>query len=111
MAELWGIYHGLHLSWSKGYREVALETDSLTALMQLKRSEGSIAPRNRLLDAIRELLTRPCKCSIKHIYREANMCADWMSTHYDDLSLGLHIFDSPPPGLSSLLTADAMELV
>ncbi|OMO89075.1 hypothetical protein COLO4_19945 [Corchorus olitorius] len=50
------------------------------------------------------------KCSIKHIYWKANMSADWMATHFNHLSLGFHIFTTPPQELTSVLAADALEI-
>lgn len=109
VAELWGIYHGLLLCWNKGFKEIILETDSLSAVMKVNNFEA-IGPNNNLLAAIKGLLDRSWKCSIRHIYREENMCADWMATNFDNLDLGLHTFETPPHGITPLLTADAREI-
>ncbi|XVF05102.1 hypothetical protein REPUB_Repub05bG0142500 [Reevesia pubescens] len=50
-------------------------------------------------------------CYIKHVHKEANFFTDWMATHFDNLSLGLHIFDSPPSGINYVLMVDAIGIV
>ncbi|OMO70991.1 hypothetical protein CCACVL1_18527 [Corchorus capsularis] len=78
VAELWAIYHGLSLCWERGFRNVELESDSLLAVSRIKGVTSDYSPHHRLLDAINELLNHDWTCRIKHIYREANMCADWL---------------------------------
>jgi hypothetical protein len=59
-----------------------------------------------LIFEIRELLSRDWTIRIKHTFREANFCADFMAklaTSYDN---GLMIWDEPPQGLQQLLLAD-----
>lgn len=34
-----------------------------------------------------------------------------LATHFDHLQLGLHVFNTPPIELTSLLTSDALEVV
>ncbi|XVF33779.1 hypothetical protein REPUB_Repub18cG0000300 [Reevesia pubescens] len=107
-AELWAIYQGLSLSWDKGYRKVELETDSMVAVQKIKANGNNGDPNVNLIHSIKYLLQRDWLCSIKHTHREANYSADWMATHFDHLSLGLHIFDSPPTNIFSCLLADAI---
>lgn len=92
-SELWAIYHGLLLSWGKGFRTVLLEMDSLKARKLIK---GANLPGNhllRLVSAIKELLGRNWEISITYVPREANHCADWIATHFDSYDLGLHILE------------------
>lgn len=78
VAELWAISHGLLLGWHNGYREVLLESDSLVTINKINNRRTKRGPHHRLISAIRELIDRSWKCTIKHIYRQANMCADWV---------------------------------
>lgn len=100
----------MRLIW-RGFRFVELETDELLAIAKLKGASSDYEPHHRLIDAINELIHRDWTCKITHVYREPNKCADWMATHFDDLELGLHVFNNPTTGITSALTADAMGLV
>ncbi|OMO52814.1 hypothetical protein CCACVL1_29073 [Corchorus capsularis] len=91
----------------EGFKEVELETDSISVVSKIKHLHATPGSHSKLLDAIKEA---PCK-TMAVIYQEANACADWMATHFDHLDLGLHTFDVPPQGISSLLTVDTMRLV
>ncbi|XVF15275.1 hypothetical protein REPUB_Repub09cG0137100 [Reevesia pubescens] len=106
-AELWAILIGLHISWEKGYRNIHLESDSLSAIKKLNEQPNAFDSNLHIIKAIKVLQQREWSCMIDHIYREANSCADWMASHADHLDLGLHLFDSPPGDLSPLLMADA----
>ena len=56
MAELWGLYQGLHLVWNKGIRWLCAEVDSryITQLVMNNRvTSNELAP---LIRAIQELL-------------------------------------------------------
>ncbi|XVE95562.1 hypothetical protein REPUB_Repub02eG0108700 [Reevesia pubescens] len=106
-AELWAILIGLQTSWEKGFRNIHLESDSLSAVQKLSHQTNTFDPNLHIIKAIKVMQLREWSCSIDHIYREANSCADWMASHVDHLDLGLHLFDSPPGDLSPLLMADA----
>ncbi|EOY16798.1 Uncharacterized protein TCM_035679 [Theobroma cacao] len=89
--ELWALYWGLTLCWDKGFRKVQVESDSLLAVQKI--SNQSLQPKQNagLLKCIRELFQRSWDCTLTHIHREANQCANWMATHHENLPLGLHI--------------------
>ena len=100
LAELWRIYHGLLLCWSRGFRRVELESDSLVAVKKVQSIQDVTGQYVGLLSAIQELLSRDWHCSIRHVHREANACADWMATHFDSVPLGLHTFEDPTEGIA-----------
>ncbi|XVF06929.1 hypothetical protein REPUB_Repub06bG0093400 [Reevesia pubescens] len=109
-AELWAIFHGLQLCWDRGYRKIELESDSLVAIQKLGIKTSLSDPHIHIIDAIKEFQQHDWICNIKHVHREANHYADWMATHFDNLSLGLHIFSSPPIGISHCFLADMSSL-
>ncbi|XVF01296.1 hypothetical protein REPUB_Repub04eG0075700 [Reevesia pubescens] len=63
-----------------------------------------------LIDA-KELQQRDWLCSMKHVHRKANSCADWVVTYSYELSPSLYIFDSPPRDIYSLLVTNALGIV
>ena len=86
---------------------VQLETDSMIAVQKITGVLSNSEPYADLISAIRELLHRNWSCSITHVYREANRCADWMATNASTLHAGLHVFYNPPKGVNPSLLADA----
>ncbi|XVE98964.1 hypothetical protein REPUB_Repub03eG0155100 [Reevesia pubescens] len=108
ISKLWAIYHGLHLYWMRSFLKVELETDSLAALQKIINKEARVDPHHHLIEAIRELQQCHWICTIKHVHRKSNTCANWMAIHFDHLSLGLHVFDFPQDDITSCLLAVAM---
>ncbi|XVF35312.1 hypothetical protein REPUB_Repub18cG0134800 [Reevesia pubescens] len=115
-AELWGIYQGINLCWNKGYREVELESDSTLAIKKINTVHNRFDTDGNLVGAIQRFLQRNWSCKIRHIYREANQCADWMASFQNNTQAGLQhiahaglqVFEDPPQGLCPLLLADTL---
>nr|POE55545.1 putative ribonuclease h protein [Quercus suber] len=74
MAELWGIREMLLRAWDNGHCRLCFQTDSLLASKWLNTNEVS----NLILDC-RWLLNRGWEARVKHIWREANSCADLLA--------------------------------
>ncbi|KAJ9128475.1 hypothetical protein P3X46_034971 [Hevea brasiliensis] len=53
--------------------------------------------------SIRDLLSQKWDIRLRHIFRENNMCADWMAHFGGSIPIGLQLFDDPPLGILSLL--------
>lgn len=105
-AEFWAIYDTLQLAWNMGFRRVQLLSDSQCALSLIQQEmvrPGRLAP---LIHDIKGLLRREWIVEISHVFPEGNRSADFLDSHALNLSLGLHILDEPPPGLSCILTDD-----
>lgn len=77
--ELWGILYGLKWSYSKGFRKVLLETDSLLAIHYISRPEEWTGRQPNLLREINQLLHYDWEVTCSHIYREANGTADLLA--------------------------------
>jgi len=106
LPELLAIAKGLKLAWDRGYRKIICHSDSKDALRLLSTNQVGFHKYRVLIFEIRELLSRDWTIRIKHTFREANFCADFMAklaTSYDN---GLMIWDEPPQGLQQLLLAD-----
>ncbi|KAH9658732.1 putative ribonuclease H protein [Citrus sinensis] len=108
IAELRGIYHGLILAWNFGIRWLHVETDSLCATQMLANQVETTNEYASLIFAIKEYLQKKdCQVSISHVYREANLAADFMANLACSLPLGLMVYPSPPLGVSSILLYDS----
>lgn len=107
-AGLLAIAQGLSIAWNAGHREVICETDSKIALIFITDGVSKFHPYAPLVDHIRNFSTFSWKLSFKHTFREGNVCADWLAKHGASSDQALHIWNSCPPQLSSVLLADAM---
>ncbi|CAN0876382.1 Putative ribonuclease H protein At1g65750, partial [Linum grandiflorum] len=56
----------------------------------------------------KELCSRQWEVHLSHIYREANIAADYLANLGHSLSFGMHIFDFPDQGLSHWLHYDVI---
>ena len=59
-----------------------------------------------LIPAIRELLSRDWVVQVNHIYREANIAADFLASSSLSCPLGLQLLPVAPPNLQSILRND-----
>ncbi|XP_020537429.1 uncharacterized protein LOC105640619 isoform X2 [Jatropha curcas] len=107
-AELWAVYHGLMLAWDRGFKKVLVESQSLESLEYLKRVPDELDPNRALATCCMNLIKRDWDCQFLHIHREANGCANWLATNFQDHPLGLTVFYKPPVSLIPILQNDSM---
>ncbi|KAK9177868.1 hypothetical protein WN943_027058 [Citrus x changshan-huyou] len=101
-AELQGLFQGVRLAWDRGIHYLEAEVDN-QCIFQVICSTRSVPNANlSLINAIKELMNRDWRISIKHIYREANFAADFMAKFAGSLPLSFHVFDNPFEGNSDL---------
>ncbi|GKV51783.1 hypothetical protein SLEP1_g58408 [Rubroshorea leprosula] len=108
MAEVWGIVQGLTMAWNSGFRKVILESDCLAAVNRVL-GEDYQDPKHlcsHLILACRQLLKRDWICQVRHVYREANFCADFLASNFRHLPMGRNYFIAPPPELEKLMEED-----
>ncbi|KAL4343004.1 hypothetical protein AHAS_Ahas11G0035000 [Arachis hypogaea] len=105
-AELWGVHYGLQTAWSLGMRRVIVEFDSLNAIMYIKRNPSDSHGHSHIIRKIAEWMKRPWEIIFRHVYREANRCADWLARSIQSQSPGYNFIDLPPSGLQTLLIDD-----
>lgn len=67
------------MAWDKGFKDVLLETDSRVALLMINNKKRDDSYNVILVDKCRQILQREWIVQIEHIYREANMVADWLA--------------------------------
>ncbi|XP_019094473.1 PREDICTED: uncharacterized protein LOC109129898 [Camelina sativa] len=111
LAELWGVYYGLHLAWGRGFRRVELEVDSLLVVGLLKSGISSAHPLSFLVRLCQSFVSRDWLVRINHVYREANRLADGLANYAFSLQLGFHSFNSCPDVVCEILREDAVGTV
>ncbi|MBA0632716.1 hypothetical protein Godav_001403 [Gossypium davidsonii] len=77
-AELWAIYDGLKLFWSKGWKLVVSECDCLIAVQAINGNYKGVVNR-ALICKIKELCARAWVVRIEHIYKESNGVANTLA--------------------------------
>ncbi|KAJ1379445.1 Ribonuclease H domain [Sesbania bispinosa] len=107
-AELLAIFHGLSLSWDRGYRKIICESDSLEAAKLIGSATMSSFHEHAILLAnIIALLQRDWTVYVKHTYREANFAADFFAKLGVEQSEAFKVWTTPPAGVSLALLSDA----
>lgn len=102
VAELWAILKGLQLAWDRGYKQVILESDSKAGLSLIADAEV-VSTHFNLVKQIRDMMHRNWECELKHIWREANNCADWLAKESVRQQASHVILQVPPAGMRSKL--------
>ncbi|CAI0400170.1 unnamed protein product [Linum tenue] len=92
-AELAGIVFGLQTAWEMGFRQVQVQTDSLSAI-QLIGSAGERHPHLALISEVRRLQALDWRVEIIHVYREGNVVADYLASLGHGRPPGDHFVDA-----------------
>lgn len=109
LAELWGLTLGLRLARILGLKSLLVELDSKVVVTMMKMRRTHCARMQPFLDEALELLYAPdWFCTINHIYREANSCADILAGVLGHTgSFQWTMLDHAPSALNLALEADA----
>ncbi|XP_028072274.1 uncharacterized protein LOC114274528 [Camellia sinensis] len=108
-AELWTVYKGLTIILQRGFNQVIIETDAEQVVKLLSDDLGERCPFWGIVEDAR-IIMRGCDCSIQHIRREANICADAMAKLGEYQPADLLIVNEPLEELRTLLVADIVHL-
>ena len=106
MAELWGLRGGLNLCNEMQLSVVDVQLDAKAVVQLLSNSSSANIYALPLLDDCRQLISQIGHVRIRHCFREANTCADflaWLGSHQDSTFV---LFHDPPVGLLDLLSSD-----
>ncbi|KAL9841601.1 putative ribonuclease H domain, reverse transcriptase zinc-binding domain-containing protein [Arabidopsis thaliana] len=106
LAELWGVYCRLFIALGRGARRVELEVDSKMVVGFLTTGIADSHPLSFLVRLCYGFLSKDWIVRISHVYREANRLADGLANYAFSLSLGLHLLESRPDVVSSILLDD-----
>ncbi|GLT41443.1 hypothetical protein SLA2020_155090 [Shorea laevis] len=107
-AEIFAILKGLEIAWQKNYRKVILESDCLLAVHKVMHGTTNLDPYGAWISRCRELLQRDWQCEIRHVFREANNCADVMASKFYHLGKGWHYFAVPPVVVTQKIMEDLL---
>ena len=110
MAELWALKEGLSLARQLNLTNLNIEID-IVVLVHLLTNLGTINHMlEPLLNDYRNLVKLFPNCSVTHIYKEANCCADKLAKMGATQDIDLLILYEPPHVVDDLLGFDKAEL-
>lgn len=79
VSELWSLKKGLQLALNKNITDLKIEMDASEAIQLLNNNIDHCNPCFNLINDCRLLLRRLHVTKIRHIFREANRCADLLA--------------------------------
>lgn len=97
--EIWGVLEGLKLAAVHGFSHVELQVDSMVVVNILQGRESATAAGRCLIEKIRQIMQRFTNIRVRHVYREANICADILAGLGCDYELGIRIYENAPSQL------------
>ena len=106
MAETWALCDGLMLCLQLNLQSVVIELDARALVDALNSTTYANAVVSPLFDNCRQLVARFSRGCIRHIYHEANICADKLSRLGLVQSLDFVLHHSPLVDLLPLIEAN-----
>ncbi|GAU37815.1 hypothetical protein TSUD_276320 [Trifolium subterraneum] len=105
--EMWGMYNGIDLARRHGITHLQVESDSKVLVEMVTRNCNVNENIPTLLRRIRDLIKMNWDVQINHTWREGNKSVDWLANYSLTLnSFDLHVLETPPRELQSLLFYD-----
>lgn len=106
LAELWGIFTGIQLAWTKGFRRVCFEFDSRASVNLIANGCVVGHPLSQLISSINELRSKDWTVELRWCYRESNGAANWLASSALEMLLETRVLEDPPDGLKQILERD-----
>lgn len=79
LAELWGVYYGLHTAWELGVRRLSMKIDYEIVVGFLTKGISGVHPLSFLVRMCHGFLSRDWIVRFVHIFREANRVANGLA--------------------------------
>ncbi|KAJ1443874.1 Ribonuclease H domain [Sesbania bispinosa] len=105
-AELLALHIGLDFAWEQGHKNLIVETYSLEVLHLVTSGLAHCGSYMNLVLDIKLMLNKCWQVHLRHVFREANMVADYLAKLKIREPCGLSFWTTPPLGASDLLLID-----
>ncbi|XP_061373781.1 uncharacterized protein LOC133316100 [Gastrolobium bilobum] len=102
-AENWGMLLGLQMAWDLGHRRVIIEGDSQAALNLINEGVAGNHPLAGLIRRIGQIRSWDWQVEFKHVNREGNGVADWLTNFACSLGWEAVFLDHRPEGCAKLV--------
>ncbi|KAK9983118.1 hypothetical protein SO802_032643 [Lithocarpus litseifolius] len=109
-AEAWALRDGLVLCCQLNLSSIVVESDAKALIDALNNPVHDISVVSPLLDDCKQLAAQFSRIVFRHIYREANSCADHLANMGRLQSSEFVGYSSPPVDLLTLIEADCQGL-
>ena len=96
MAELWALRDGLTLASQLGIGYLEVELDAKVIVEMLNKADNSNKIFSPLILDCRSLMANLTQVQVAHVFREANMCADFLAKKGCCMREDFVIFDASP---------------
>ncbi|CAL5353181.1 unnamed protein product [Camellia sinensis] len=90
-------------------RQMIIETDAAEVVNLLEEGPGDKHLLQGLVEDAR-IIFNGCQCTIQHIYKEGNLCADAMAKLGVDQPEDILVVNDPPTKIRELLVSDMVGL-
>ena len=107
MAELWALRDGLQLCLHLHTQAVCIELDSKSIVEIFNSQTHANTFISSLIEDCKHMISKIPQTRTRHIFREANRCADFLAKLGTSCEDDFIVFSSPPVDLLSVLEADA----
>ena len=107
LVELWALQDGLQLCLQIHAQFVVIELDAKAIVEAFNSPTFPSSCVSPIMDECKHMATRIPQTRFRHIYREANRCADFLARFGSLLENDFIVFTSPPVDLFFFLEADA----
>jgi len=81
VAEGRALRDGVQAAFATGYKRLHIEGDNLIVIEALKGNSATPWQIKYIIQDVHDMLNQVKHAIINHIYREANMVADWLSKY------------------------------
>ena len=106
LTELWALRDGLRLCLQIQAQTVCIELDAKAVVDALSSHSCTNTVIYSIMEDCRHLVNQIPQTRVKHVYREANRCADLLAKIGTGLQNDFVIFSNPPVDLLSFLEDD-----
>jgi len=108
VAEARALRDGVQAATRAGYRWLQVEGDNLTVIEALQGKSAIPWQINHIIQDVRNLLAQVDQVVIKHIYREANMAADWLAKYGHSVSGTMETIEISNPEFRLIVCDDML---
>lgn len=108
IAELWGAMEGLQLAVQRGFNCVEFQVDSQVVAGIIQGRNSASAAGWGLIQRLKMLLLAFKEIKVRHIFREANMCADILAGLGCNSHFGMIVYEQAPVQLDQALHSDVI---
>lgn len=106
MTECWTLRDGLHLASQLGIQNIVVELDAKTNVDILQSNQKTNNSFSPILIDCRLLLINFPQSRVRHVFREANFCADALARGGVSQAEDFDVFDNPPSNVNSFVILD-----